>query len=217
MNNEIITGNFYDKYNSKNPIYNKLMSNFLSNLFSYIPDNVDDNKLNIFEVGCGEGHLAYELLKTKKNIIYKGVDLDLEIINLAKQNCKNAEFEIASIYELEKYYENKYDFVIVAEVLEHLTEPEKAIKQILKLKTDNYIFSVPNEPTWRILNMMRLKYIKDFGNTPGHLQNWSKNNFHQLLTKYFQIIDIKSVFPWTMALCKKTKQYNGILEKRQFN
>ena len=202
---KIITGNFYDKYHSSNPLHNKLMSNFLKNLIAYIADNPNKREIKIFETGCGEGYLAYELFKQKKNISYEGIDLDTEIIELAQKNCKNANFEVGSIYNLEKYQQNKYDYMIVSEVLEHLHEPKRALQQLVKIQTAQIIFSVPNEPIWRMLNMLRLKYLKNFGNTPGHLQHWNKNNFYKLLSQYFKIIDCKSVFPWTMALCSNIR------------
>jgi len=202
----IITGNFYDKYHSSNPIYKRLMSEFLKNLLAYISDNSNKQDIKILEIGCGEGYLAYELSKQKENISYQGIDLDTEIIELAQKNCKKANFEVGSVYNLKKYQQNKYDYIIVSEVLEHLTEPEKALQEILKMQTKQFIFSVPNEPIWRILNMMRLKYLKNFGNTPGHLQHWSENNFNKLLSEYFIISDFKTVFPWLMALCTKKEQ-----------
>ena len=40
---------------------------------------------------------------------------------------------------------------------------------------------VPREPLWRGLNMARGAYLKDLGNTPGHLNHWSKRSFVALL------------------------------------
>ena len=67
------------------------------------------------------------------------------------------------------------------------------------------IISVPREPIWRFLNLLRGKYIKDLGNTPGHLQHWSSDKFVDLVSNYFEIIEVKKPFPWTMLLCKAKK------------
>ena len=53
------------------------------------------------------------------------------------------------------------------------------------------------------LNLARGKYIKDLGNTPGHLQHWSKKSFITLVEKYFTVIEVKSPLPWTMLLCRQ--------------
>ena len=202
---EIITGNVFDKYNSGNPVYKKLMNNFFSNLLA---DIVRENKkdVRILEIGCGEGLLACEIKKRFPDMIYIGIDINDEIISEARKTCPNTMFEVGSIYELNKYNSEEFDYVIVSEVLEHIEEPNKALDEIHKLNSEKFIFSVPNEPIWRILNMMRLKYIIDFGNTPGHIQHWSKRKFKKLINSYFEILEYKSVFPWLMALCKNNSE-----------
>src|SRR3546814_15329572 len=64
------------------------------------------------------------------------------------------------------------------------------------------IISVPREPIWCALNIMRGKYLRSFGNTPGHIQHWSQKGFVRLISKYFDIVEIKKPFPWTMLLCR---------------
>jgi len=54
-----------------------------------------------------------------------------------------------------------------------------------------------------ILNLTRLAYIKDFGNTPGQINYRSKSTFLNFVSKYFKIIDSKSPLPWTIVLLKK--------------
>ena len=43
------------------------------------------------------------------------------------------------------------------------------------------LLSVPKEPIWRICNMARGKYWKDLGNTPGHIQHWTKKKFCRMV------------------------------------
>ncbi|AMP03321.1 methyltransferase -containing domain protein [Collimonas pratensis] len=40
------------------------------------------------------------------------------------------------------------------------------------------------------------------GNTPGHINHWSTRGFIQLISKYFDVIEVKSPLPWTMLLCQ---------------
>ena len=96
--------------------------------------------------------------------------------------------------------------VVCSEVLEHLEEPENALKKINEITADKgyILLSVPNEPIWRICNMARGKYLKQLGNTPGHIQHWSKRTFCKMLTKNnMRIIETKTPFPWTMVLIAK--------------
>ncbi len=197
---KIITGNVFDKYGSKNPIYQRLMSNFTKHLFSFVPNK---DKLNCFEIGIGEGLLAKIILEKYPNSAYIGIDLDDEIVNEARENTPEGVFDKGSVYDLEKYYNQEFDVIIVSEVLEHLEYPEKALQEISKLKFSSIIFTVPNEPIWRILNVMRLKYLKDFGNTPGHLQHWGTKSFKTLIAKYFTITNNSYPFPWQIIHVKK--------------
>jgi hypothetical protein len=61
---------------------------------------------------------------------------------------------------------------------------------------------VPREPLWRALNLARLSYVRELGNTPGHLNHWSKRDFVRFLTRRFEVIETRSPTPWSMVLCR---------------
>ena len=92
--------------------------------------------------------------------------------------------------------------------MEHLQSPEEALKVLQKVVDGYIILSVPQEPIWCALNLLRGKYISSFGNTPGHIQHWSRKKFIELVAQYFDIVEIKTPFPWTMILCKRKQIYN---------
>ena len=71
--------------------------------------------------------------------------------------------------------------VVCCEVLEHIKNPEKELQALLTQKAEWYLLSVPREPIWRIFNAARGAYIKDFGNSSGHIQHWSKSGFINFL------------------------------------
>jgi hypothetical protein len=64
------------------------------------------------------------------------------------------------------------------------------------------LVSVPREPLWRGLNLARGAYVKQLGNTPGHLNHWSKRSFIGLLGKHGEVVEARSPFPWTMLLVR---------------
>ena len=99
------------------------------------------------------------------------------------------------------YNEEQFDLVVCCEVLEHLQYPEDGLKALQKVVKKNLVLSVPREPVWRVLNMMRGKYLTKLGNTPGHIQHWSRSEFIKLVEKYFDTVYVKNPFPWTMILC----------------
>jgi 2-polyprenyl-3-methyl-5-hydroxy-6-metoxy-1,4-benzoquinol methylase len=97
--------------------------------------------------------------------------------------------------------------VVCCEVLEHLDHPEKGMAELYRiLKKDGVaLVSVPHEPIWRVLNLARFKYVSDMGNTPGHLNHWTRSQFKDFAQKIgFTVVKDNSPFPWTMLLLQKS-------------
>jgi hypothetical protein len=65
--------------------------------------------------------------------------------------------------------------------------------------------SVPHEPWWRLGNMARLKYLRQWGNTPGHINHWSRGGFRQQVGKYFRVLRVTNPFLWTFVLAEKIR------------
>ena len=88
------------------------------------------------------------------------------------------------------------------EVLEHVPDPEAVLAEMSRVAARWVIVSVPREPLWRALNMARGAYVRELGNTPGHLNHWSKRAFATLLGRFGEVVELRSPFPWTMALVR---------------
>ena len=200
----IVVGNTFDKYGSRNPIVKKMMGNFLAsfdNMLSQV------NPQSILEVGCGEGHLTQRLL-THTNASIRAIDISDHVIEQAMDRTLDhgkghrIKFENINIFDIQLLSEQA-ELVVCCEVLEHLEDPTEALGILARSTSSHAILSVPNEPLWRFLNMARLKYLSDFGNTPGHLQHWSTGSFLGLVCQQFDIIDVQTPIPWTFVLAKK--------------
>lgn len=193
-----IGGNYYDKHNSRNPIARLLMQGFYGT-FEQMSRKVRPGKA--FEVGCGEGYLMLNLAKSGWHV--DGIDIDENIIafarNMLLQNHVEANTNVGSIYDLSKDQLSGYDLVICCEVLEHLEHPKLGLQSLKNSGAGPLILSVPNEPIWRIMNMARGKYLRDFGNTPGHLNHWSKGGFVDLISEYYEVEIVRTPLPWTFV------------------
>lgn len=158
------------------------------------------------ELGCGEGFSTERLRK----LLPASVTLDASeyvasLVPLAQAKNKTVNITQESIYELQHAPET-YDLVFLLEVLEHLDYPEQALEQIAKILKPGgkLILGVPREPLWRILNMARGKYLKDFGNTIGHLNHWSSKSLVEFIKINFGLVSaVKRPLPWTIVLCEK--------------
>lgn len=197
-------GNFYNKYGSQNPIIKKLMNGFFKSLEELI-DEVPFCPPCILEAGCGEGHVTTFLnhkFNSKSSI--DAFDISEKVIEEAKRQNNNITFWVGDIYHISQVSQKQYDLLVCSEVLEHLEEPKRALEELLKVSRGYLILSVPREPIWRFLNMIRGKYISDLGNTPGHIQHWSTIKFKRFIEENdCNIIRIKNPLPWTMILIKK--------------
>ena len=200
MTSEVPTGNTFDKYGSSNPVVRRLMSGFHSTL-----DELWDKAApeSVLDVGCGEGVLTVEWAERLGDGRVVGIDLDDPKLRAewAQRKRPNLEFRAEEATRL-SFEDDEFDMATAIEVLEHVPEPEATLAEMARVARGHLLVSVPREPLWRALNMARGAYLKDLGNTPGHLHHWSKKGFEALLARHGEVDEARSPFPWTMLLVR---------------
>jgi 2-polyprenyl-3-methyl-5-hydroxy-6-metoxy-1,4-benzoquinol methylase len=205
--NGVFVGNAYDKYDSRNPIVRKIMQGFTNSL-SVLVNNAAPK--TIHEVGCGEGYWVIKW--NKEGFLASGSDFSPKVIELARKNAESRGFSpeifsVRDIYDI-RANDERADLIVCIEVLEHLEHPEIAMAHLKQITERYIILSVPREPVWRILNILRGKYIKHLGNTPGHIQHWTHHSFLRMVRQYFNINAVLTPLPWTIVLCQPLKICN---------
>jgi SAM-dependent methyltransferase len=196
-----VTGNTYDKYGSTNPVVRRLMAGFegtLDELFTQA------DAQSLLDVGCGEGVLTHQWaqrLGDQRRVV--GIDLDDPLLHAewAKRAAPNLEYRVMKAENL-PFADGEFDAATAIEVLEHVPDAEHTVAEMARVATRWLLVSVPREPLWRGLNMARGAYWKDLGNTPGHLNHWSKRSFVALLSRHGEVVQARSPFPWTMLLVR---------------
>jgi 2-polyprenyl-3-methyl-5-hydroxy-6-metoxy-1,4-benzoquinol methylase len=196
----IITGNTYDKYGSTNPVVRRLMSAFESTLDELFEQS---DPASVLDVGCGEGVLVHQWAQRLGERRVVGIDLQEDSIQAgwAQRQAPNLEYQVMHAENL-PFAENEFDLASAIEVLEHVPDPEHTLAEMARCAERHLLVSVPREPLWRMLNMARGAYWPAFGNTPGHLNHWSRRSFVRLLSSYGQVAEVRSPFPWTMLLVR---------------
>ena len=195
-----VTGNTYDKYGSSNPVVRRLMAGFertLGELWQKAAPR------SLLDVGCGEGVLTHKWAQRLEGRIV-GIDLEDPAIQAewAKRQAPNLSYKVMKAESL-PFEEGEFDLASAIEVLEHVPDPEHTVAQMARVARGGHLLvSVPREPLWRGLNMARGAYLKDLGNTPGHVNHWSKQGFVRLLARHGEVIERRSPFPWTMLLVR---------------
>jgi 2-polyprenyl-3-methyl-5-hydroxy-6-metoxy-1,4-benzoquinol methylase len=193
-------GNVYDKYGTSNPVARRLMAGFMGQLDELVERT---GAKDAHEVGCGEGELAIRL--ARRGIRMRGTDAFPKVLEEARARAAAAgveiDFEAVPVEDLEPD-RHSAELIVCCEVLEHLEDPERALDVLAGLARPWLLASVPREPLWRALNLARLSYVGELGNTPGHLNHWSKRDFVRFLTRRFEVTELRSPTPWTMVLCR---------------
>lgn len=188
------------EYKNRNLITKRLFDNFFSRLAEIIKTFESDSR--ILEVGCGAGESSRNIISLLKGQYFEASDYDRRYVEKLQSMGLNYRITVESAYSLNRK-DNEFDHIIMTEVLEHLEDYRLALKELFRVARKSVVISVPNEPLWRILNMARFKYLKDFGNTPGHLNHFSKKSLTTELEKFGMIKKIFTPIPWIMIECQK--------------
>jgi 2-polyprenyl-3-methyl-5-hydroxy-6-metoxy-1,4-benzoquinol methylase len=200
------TGNTFDKYGSTNPVVRRLMSGFERTLRELYLEAAPDS---VLDIGCGEGVLTeqwaigYGSQAPPARVV--GTDLDDPKLRAewATRRQPNLQFEAMPVESL-SFADDEFDLVAATEVLEHVDHPEAAVAEMARVARRWLLVSVPHEPLWRALNIARGAYLRELGNTPGHLNHWSRAAFVRMLGAHGEVVQTRSPFPWTMLLVRTT-------------
>jgi SAM-dependent methyltransferase len=191
------TGNSYDKYSSRNPIERRLMAGFFEALDSSLPEA---EPRTVLEVGVGEGEVSAHLRDLYAGASIVGADLP-DPARHDDWRGRGVTGLFADIVRL-PFPGRSFDLIMAIEVLEHVPDPAAALRELARLGRGHLVLSVPREPVWRAANMARGRYLSALGNTPGHIQHWSRRRFADLVSSQFDVVSVRSPFPWTMVAAR---------------
>ena len=198
VDTRVPTGNTFDKYGSTNPLVRRLMAGFQDSLERLFERASPDS---VLDVGCGEGVLTLRWAQRLQSGRVVGIDLEDPKLEAewATRTRANLEFRAAGSEEL-PFADDEFDLVAAIEVLEHVSEPQRTLAEMQRVARRHLLVSVPHEPLWRVLNVLRGAYLRELGNTPGHRNHWSKRGFVRMMERHGTVVEVRSPFPWTMLL-----------------
>mgnify|MGYP001495789021 CR=1 FL=1 len=114
--------------------------------FKVIADLLPKN-VRVLDVGCGDGSLMSHLIK-EKNIEARGLELKKE--NVTKCIYKGLPvIEGNAETELHQFPNQSFDFVILSQTLQAFYNPEKVLKELLRIGK-SVVISIPNFGYWKV-------------------------------------------------------------------
>ena len=187
------------KYTSNSPVVQFLNRVYLRNITDLARRA---QPMRLLEVGCGEGVVLRHLSQHLDGVTLVGMDIEAPSLRVARSQT-SASLIQGSVYAL-PFAPGSFDLVLCCEVMEHLEHPRAALAELARVTRGPVVLSVPNEPIWRIANMARAKYLARLGNTPGHIQHWTRWGFQRLVRQQLDLERVKTWLPfWSMLLARR--------------
>ena len=169
--------------------------------FKVIADLLPKN-VRVLDVGCGDGSLMSHLIK-EKNIEARGLELKKE--NVTKCIYKGLPvIEGNAETELHQFPNQSFDFVILSQTLQAFYNPEKVLKDLLRIGK-SVIISIPNFGYWKVRTSLLL-----FGKMP--VTKTLPNTWYN--TPNLHMCTIKDLFDFCLKKNIKIKRAVGVNEDK---
>lgn len=173
----------YNVFHKNTTAQRKIVSD---NNFTYrkiidvLKEEINNRDIDILDYGCGAGTISLYLGKKRFNVF--GVDISKIAIDKCNESSKIMSLENFVLFSLvPKKFTKKFDVIICSEVIEHVKDDIKLIKQLHKLlKVDGkLILSTPsiNAPLYR------LGLAKKFDDKVGHLRRYESKSLQNIIQK----------------------------------
>ncbi len=188
----------HSKYQNKNPLHQFFLQRFLAHITVAVEKT---GAKNILDAASAQGYVIGYLKERTQGLSFVGVDIDVPALTEARAAFPDVEFKEGDITVYQ--HPSPVDLVLALEVFEHIEGPERAFRNLAKVDSKYFLFSVPHEPFFRLMNFLRGRHWRRLGNHPEHVNLWSKKRFRRDLEPYFEVIEDYSSFPWIIYLARR--------------
>jgi SAM-dependent methyltransferase len=152
----------------------------------------------VLEVGCGEAVVIQYLSERVPGARFDGAELDEAALTRGRARCPGASLVQADAYQL-PFRSRSYDLVLCLEVLEHLEDPGRALRELRRVSRSGCLVSVPHEPFFRLGNFFRGKNVFRLGNPSDHVQHWGPAAFASFCARELAVRSVTGSFPWLIV------------------
>ena len=191
------------KYSTGNPVVQKLIAKWAAQLRAQIGAVAPPGSV-IVDVGVGEG-LALERIRPAGATVV-GVEYRLDKARCARDLLGAGFSGVVGDAGMLPLHDGSVPVTTCIEVLEHLTEPARAVAELARVTSGGCVVSVPWEPWFRLGNFARGKNLGRLGNDPEHLQFFTRRRLQALLAQHFGSVRVLPVFPWLVGVATDPKR-----------
>ncbi|MFA4884234.1 MAG: class I SAM-dependent methyltransferase [Candidatus Margulisiibacteriota bacterium] len=207
---------FQENKGSYESVYSRAEVEYFQNKieqrYQVIKEHLGGNKKTFLDVGCGEGW-ALKFFKSKG---WQVVGLDYSEYGCKKNNPECADdLIVGDIYEnlsaiIAK--ENRYDVIWLDNVLEHVLDPYKLLKDCRSIISDQgvCVIEVPNDFSSLQTFLLRNGYIDDefWVCLPDHLHYFNNEGLRNIcLRSGWKTVDMISDYPIDLRLMNENTNY----------
>ncbi len=155
----------------------------------------------ILDLGCGEGILLEKIVRRCPEKKVLGIDVMQENIKICKTNALPVEY--GDLYNL-TLTDNSVDTVFLIEVIEHLTQPQRALQEIHRILKPGgkVVILFPNDSVFAVARFVTLKF-KEWKYNPGHVRQWTHNDLQDVLREIGFLPKLQRSIPfffWPISL-----------------
>ena len=194
----------YEKFQTGNPVVRRLFDRFFDRVSDQIAAAAPTR---VLDAGCGEGE-TIERLRDLLPTPVQGVDLNPGSVEFASERLPEDSFEVGDLTDL-RFDDDSFDLVLCLEVLEHIPDPEPALREMARVSSSELLISVPHEPWFRLGSLARGNYLSDWGNHPEHVNHWNPRTLRRFLEPTVDVVEIGTSLPWVIARCRVRDAGNG--------
>jgi SAM-dependent methyltransferase len=186
------------KHLSRNPLMQRLIGGFYARLLGLLDELRFESLL---DAGCGEGFSLARLQARYPRAMLVGADASPEALRhgLFPSGVARLCGDVGRL----PFADGAFDVVLATEVLEHLPAPREGLRELLRVSRRHVVVTVPNEPYFRLANLLRGKNVAAWGNDPGHIQHWSRRSFAGLVGSECTVLRTATAFPWTLVAAQR--------------
>lgn len=186
----------WQKYQNPNPLQRFLIGRFLD---AVVELTQSLQLTSILDAGSGEGFVSQRILEMRPDVTIVGLDLDQDAMLRGQDIHPGINFARGDVYAL-PFADNSIDLVLCNEVLEHLLQPQRALAELQRVSRRYCLLSVPHEPYFRLMNLLRGKNVSRLGNDEDHRQLWGARSFRRLAQDHFHPLGSRYPIPWQLFL-----------------